>query len=151
MSKRYFIEELQIPIDSNIPSPSKNRRAQIVKSLKNHLAELNYSIEVFEIYVFDKDNLPLIVIKDTEDNIEVAALNRIKHELSVSVNIITSSYTQNDEILTKTLDRLKEFDEEFNYMNLSAINRSNIEVLDKDYVMTEIKIEFVYQTDIWRA
>lgn len=151
MSKRYFIEELQIPIDNNTSSPSKNRRAQIVKSLKNHLAELNYGIEVFEIYVFDKDNLPLIVIKDTEDNIEAAALNRIKHELSVSVNIITSSYTQNDEILTKTLVRLKEFDEEFNYMNLSAINRSNIEVLDKDYVMTEIKIEFVYQTEMRRT
>ena len=149
MSKKYFIEELQVPTQSNTPPSPQNVRAQIVDALKKHLESLNFSVEVFEIYVFDKDNLPLIIIKDTDDAVEAVSFERIKHELSVSINLIASSYSKNDELLLKVLDRLKSFEGKFNFMELNAVNRSNIEVLDKDYVMTELRLSFVYHTQLW--
>lgn len=149
MSKKYFIEELQVPTQSNTPPSPQNVRAQIVDALKKHLESLNFSVEVFEIYVFDKDNLPLIIVKDTDDAVEAVSFERIKHELSVSINLIASSYSKNDELLLKVLDRLKSFEGKFNFMALNAVNRSNIEVLDKDYVMTELRLNFVYHTQLW--
>ena len=149
MSKKYFIEEIRVPIQSNTPPPPQNIRAQIVDALKKHLETLNFNVEVFEIYVFDKDNLPLIIIKDTDDAVEAVSFERIKHELSVSINLIASSYSKNDELLLKVLDKLKSFEGKFNFMALSAVNRSNIEVLDKDYVMTELRLSFVYHTQLW--
>ena len=149
MSKKYFIEELQVPIENNTPPPPQNIRAQIVDALKKHLESLNFSVEVFEIYVFDKDNLPLIIIKDTDDAVEAVSFERIKHELSVSINLIASSYSKNDELLLKVLDKLKSFEGKFNFMELNAVNRSNIEVLDKDYVMTELRLKIVYHTQLW--
>ena len=149
MSKKYFIEELQVPTQSNTPPSPQNIRAQIVDALKKHMESLNFSVEVFEIYVFDKDNLPLIIIKDTDDAVEAVSFERIKHELSVSINLIDSSYSKNDELLLKVLDRLKSFEGKFNFMELNAVNRSNIEVLDKDYVMTELRLSFVYHTQLW--
>lgn len=149
MSKKYFIEELQVPTQSNTPPSPQNVRAQIVDALKKHLESLNFSVEVFEIYVFDKDNLPLIIIKDTDDAVEAVSFERIKHELSVSINLIDSSYSKNDELLLKVLDKLKSFEGKFNFMELNAVNRSNIEVLDKDYVMTELRLKIVYHTQLW--
>nr|WP_314089555.1 hypothetical protein [uncultured Campylobacter sp.]DAP31769.1 MAG TPA: minor tail protein [Caudoviricetes sp.] len=149
MSKKYFIEELQVPTQSNTPPSPQNIRAQIVDALKKHLESLNFSVEVFEIYVFDKDNLPLIIIKDTDDAVEAVSFERIKHELSVSINLIDSSYSKNDELLLKVLDKLKSFEGKFNFMELNAVNRSNIEVLDKDYVMTELRLKIVYHTQLW--
>lgn len=149
MSKKYFIEELQVPTQSNTPPSPQNIRAQIVNALKKHLESLNFSVEVFEIYVFDKDNLPLIIIKDTDDAVEAVSFERIKHELSVSINLIDSSYSKNDELLLKVLDKLKSFEGKFNFMELNAVNRSNIEVLDKDYVMTELRLKIVYHTQLW--
>ena len=149
MSKKYFIEELRVPTQSNTPPSPQNVRAQIVDALKKHLESLNFSVEVFEIYVFDKDNLPLIIIKDTDDAVEAVSFERIKHELSVSINLIDSSYSKNDELLLKVLDKLKSFEGKFNFMELNAVNRSNIEVLDKDYVMTELRLKIVYHTQLW--
>lgn len=149
MSKKYFIEELRVPTQSNTPPSPQNIRAQIVDALKKHLESLNFSVEVFEIYVFDKDNLPLIIIKDTDDAVEAVSFERIKHELSVSINLIDSSYSKNDELLLKVLDKLKSFEGKFNFMELNAVNRSNIEVLDKDYVMTELGLKIVYHTQLW--
>lgn len=149
MSKKYFIEKLQVPTQSNTPPSPQNVRAQIVDALKKHLESLNFSVEVFEIYVFDKDNLPLIIIKDADDAVEAVSFERIKHELSVSINLIDSSYSKNDELLLKVLDKLKSFEGKFNFMELSAVNRSNIEVLDKDYVMTELRLKIVYHTQLW--
>ena len=149
MSKKYFIEELRVPTQSNTPTPPQNIRAQIVEALKKHLENLNFNVEVFEIYVFDKDNLPLIIIKDTDDAVETVSFERIKHELSVSINLIDSSYSKNDELLLKVLDKLKSFEGKFNFMELNAVNRSNIEVLDKDYVMTELRLKIVYHTQLW--
>ncbi|WP_314991343.1 hypothetical protein [uncultured Campylobacter sp.] len=149
MSKKYFIEELQVPTQSNTPPSPQNIRAQIVDALKKHLESLNFSVEVFEIYVFDKDNLPLIIIKDTDDAVEAVSFERIKHELSVSINLIDSSYSKNDELLLKVLDKLKSFEGKFNFMELNAVNRSNIEVLDKDYVITELRLKIVYHTQLW--
>ena len=136
-------------MQSNTPPSPQNIRAQIVDALKKHLESLNFSVEVFEIYVFDKDNLPLIIIKDTDDAVEAVSFERIKHELSVSINLIDSSYSKNDELLLKVLDRLKSFEGKFNFMELNAVNRSNIEVLDKDYVMTELRLKIVYHTQLW--
>ena len=149
MSKKYFIEEIRVPTQGNTPPSPQNVRAQIVAALKKHLESLNFSVEVFEIYVFDKDNLPLIIIKDTDDAVEAVSFERIKHELSVSINLIDSSYSKNDELLLKVLDKLKSFEGKFNFMELNAVNRSNIEVLDKDYVMTELRLKIVYHTQLW--
>lgn len=155
MPKKQYIEEAtKIEVadaSSNAQQPGEpeNVRAQIISALKKHLESLNFNVEVFEIYVFDKDNLPLIIIKDTDDAVEAVSFERIKHELSVSINLIASSYSKNDELLLKVLDRLKSFEGKFNFMELNAVNRSNIEVLDKDYVMTELRLSFVYHTRLW--
>lgn len=154
LKKQYIEEATKIEVadaSSNTQQPGepKNTRAQIISALKKHLESLNFNVEVFEIYVFDKDNLPLIIIKDTDDAVEAVSFERIKHELSVSINLIASSYSKNDELLLKVLDRLKSFEGKFNFMELNAVNRSNIEVLDKDYVMTELRPSFVYHTRLW--
>lgn len=155
MPKKQYIEEAtKIEVadassNAQQPGESENVRAQIIGALKKHLESLNFNVEVFEIYVFDKDNLPLIIIKDTDDAVEAVIFERIKHELSVSINLIASSYSKNDELLLKVLDRLKSFEGKFNFMELNAVNRSNIEVLDKDYVMTELRLSFVYHTRLW--
>jgi len=155
MPKKQYIEEAtKIEVadassNAQEPGETENVRAQIISALKKHLESLNFNVEVFEIYVFDKDNLPLIIIKDTDDEVEAVSFERIKHELSVSINLIASSYSKNDELLLKVLDRLKSFEGKFNFMELNAVNRSNIEVLDKDYVMTELRLSFVYHTWLW--
>lgn len=127
----------------------ENRRAVIVSALKEHLKKLNINIEVFEIYAFDKENLPLIVIKDTTDDVETANFEGLKHELSISISLITTSYSKNDELTLEVLQNLKDFNGGFNFKALESINRSSIEVLDKDYVMTQLSLKFVYHTGLW--
>jgi len=127
----------------------ENRRAAIVSALKEHLKKLNINIEVFEIYAFDKENLPLIVIKDTTDDVETANFEGLKHELSISISLITTSYSKNDELTIEVLQNLKDFTGSFNFKTLESINRSSIEVLDKDYVMTQLSLKFVYHTGLW--
>ena len=127
----------------------ENRRAAIVSALKEHLKKLNINIEVFEIYAFDKENLPLIVIKDTTDDVETANFEGLKHELSISISLITTSYSKNDELTLEVLQNLKDFSGSFNFKALESINRSSLEVLDKDYVMTQLSLKFVYHTGLW--
>ena len=127
----------------------ENRRAVIVSALKEHLKKLNINIEVFEIYAFDKENLPLIVIKDTTDDVETANFEGLKHELSISISLITTSYSKNDELTLEVLQNLKDFSGSFNFKALESINRSSLEVLDKDYVMTQLSLKFVYHTGLW--
>ena len=127
----------------------ENRRAVIVSALKEHLKKLNINIEVFEIYAFDKENLPLIVIKDTTDDVETANFEGLKHELSISISLITTSYSKNDELTIEVLQNLKDLRGGFNFKTLESINRSSIEVLDKDYVMTQLSLTFVYHTGLW--
>ncbi len=127
----------------------ENRRAVIVSALKEHLKKLNINIEVFEIYAFDKENLPLIVIKDTTDDVETANFEGLKHELSISISLITTSYSKNDELTIEVLQNLKDLRGGFNFKTLESINRSSIEVLDKDYVMTQLSLKFVYHTGLW--
>jgi hypothetical protein len=127
----------------------ENRRAVIVSALKEHLKKLNINIEVFEIYAFDKENFPLIVIKDTTDDVETANFEGLKHELSISISLITTSYSKNDELTIEVLQNLKDLRGGFNFKTLESINRSSIEVLDKDYVMTQLSLKFVYHTGLW--
>lgn len=141
--------QIQIPPTANVNEEPISRRSQIISELKNHLSELGHNIEVFEIYVFDKDNLPLIVIKDSDDDVEAASFETIRHTLSVSLVLITSSYSKNDDLVKDVLHKLKSFEYKFNSKSLNAINRSGIQVLDQDYIATEIKLTFSYQTKLW--
>ncbi|AQW81286.1 hypothetical protein [Campylobacter pinnipediorum] len=143
------IRELNITKPTHQEQPPKNQRSEIISGLKQHLSELNYNIEVFEIYVFDKETLPLIVIKDSDDDVDVVSFETIRHTLSVSIILIDTSYTKNDELVKEVLHKMKSFNSKFNTKILNAINRSTIQVLDKDYVATELKVTFTYQTELW--
>ena len=125
------------------------QRETIINDLFTLLKPLCKNVELFLTPAFERKDLPIIIIKDTDDAVEAVSFERIKHELSVSINLIASSYSKNDELLLKVLDRLKSFEGKFNFMELNAVNRSNIEVLDKDYVMTELRLSFVYHTQLW--
>ena len=124
-------------------------REKIIKDLKEHLSKLNHNIEIFEVYVFDKESLPLIVIKDTNDDVEAANFEGLRHNLSISLNLITTTYEKSDALTAEVLQSLKDFSGEFNFKSLDAINRASIEILDKDYVLMELKLSFVYHSRMW--
>lgn len=123
-------------------------RENIIKDLEICLKDIA-NIEIFEIYTFDKNYLPLIVIRDTQDNIETSSAQRLKHSLNVELRLITSGYENSKKLLFKVLEKLKYFKSDFVIKELKGIDRDNYEIADKTYILTQININFVYFTQEW--
>lgn len=127
------------------------KREIIINDLQNHLKQLNYQIELFNAFTFEPSDLPLIIIKDTKDDITSYALDVLNHKLSVELNLIALSYQKGNEILKQVLNVLKSFKSKFQTINLTSIDKSNLEIYDNEYILITIELLITYKSELWSA
>ncbi|QCD44451.1 hypothetical protein [Campylobacter mucosalis] len=127
------------------------KREIIINDLKNHLEALNHQTELFNAFTFEPSDLPLIIIKDTKDDITPYALDVLDHKLSVELNLIATSYQNGNEILKEVLNSLKSFKSKFQMINLSGIDKSELQIYDNEYILITIELLINYKTDLWEA
>lgn len=127
------------------------KRDLIINDLKNHLEQLNHQTELFNAFTFEPSDLPLIIIKDTKDDITPCALDVLEHRLSVELNLIAISYQNGNEILKELLSSLKSFKSKFQMISLNGIDKSNLQIYDNEYILITIELLITYKTDLWEA
>lgn len=104
---------------------------------------------IFEIYTFDKENIPFIILRDKDDDIEINASQTLKHSLKVEIKLISDNYENSKNLILKTLEILREFKSNFAVKSLEKITRDDYEILDKTYILSQIDINFIYFTHEW--
>ncbi|ALV24558.1 hypothetical protein CIG2463D_0985 [Campylobacter iguaniorum] len=123
-------------------------RELIIKDLETALKQVA-TISIFEIYSFKKPNLPVIIIRDEDDSTEVVSSENLSHELSITLSLITKDYKQNDKLINDILAILKDFKSKFIKKELTAINKSDVELGEFLGVRTSIELKLTYITELW--
>ncbi|ALV64650.1 hypothetical protein [Campylobacter fetus] len=123
-------------------------RELIIKDLETALKQVA-TISVFEIYSFKSPNLPVIIIRDEDDSVEVVTSENLRHELSITLNLITKNYEQNDKLINDTLAILKDFKSKFIKKELAGVNKSDVELGEFLGVRTSIELKLTYITEFW--
>ncbi|OCR90223.1 hypothetical protein [Campylobacter fetus] len=123
-------------------------RELIIKDLETALKQVA-TISVFEIYSFKSPNLPVIIIRDEDDSVEVVTSENLRHELSITLNLITKDYKQNDKLINDTLAILKDFKSKFIKKELTGVNKSDVELGEFLGVRTSIELKLTYITEFW--
>lgn len=139
---------LNLPKTEPINDKATSHREEIVNDLKKTLSKIA-TTEIFQIYTFDDSFLPLIIIADENDEIESISFENLKHEFEINLILITNGYKNAGEMISKTLQELKNFKSEFTKSELKNINKSALEVENKSYVETTISLSFTYFTTLW--
>ena len=127
------------------------KRDLIISDLKDHLTQLNHQTELFNAFTFEPSDLPLIIIKDTKDDITPYALDVLEHKLNVEINLIAKSYKNGNEILKNVLNSLRSFKSKFQRISLNGIDKSNLQIYDNEYILITIELLITYKTDLWEA
>lgn len=124
-------------------------RAKIIKDIEQALKDKGLSAMLFNTLFLTKDTIPAIILKDTTDSVTSTAFEVLTHELEISAEVISINWETNNQIISTTLQALKELKSSFNKLELTAINRANIELLDDEYFSTEITLKVQYLSENW--
>lgn len=126
-------------------------REQIINDLAELLKPLAKNTEVFKQLVFERKDLPLIIIKDGEDNIKSDAFSTISHTLEITIKLITANYQENNKLISQVLTALKGFKSRFLLAELREINRQDYEIYEDEYILSQIVFNVIYKTNTWEA
>ena len=127
------------------------QRETIINDLFTLLKPLCENVELFLTPVFERKDLPIIVIKDTDDTIENDAFVSISHALSVEVRMITAKYNASNEIIKAVLNALKEYKSKFLKIEQTSLNRESFELYDDEYILSTIALKIYYKSELWEA
>lgn len=127
------------------------QRETIINDLFTLLKPLCENVELFLTPVFERKDLPIIIIKDTDDTIENDAFVSISHALSVEVRMITAKYNASNEIIKAVLNALKEYKSKFLKIEQTSLNRESFELYDDEYILSTIALKIYYKSELWEA
>ena len=127
------------------------QRETIINDLFTLLKPLCDNVELFLTPVFERKDLPIIIIKDTDDTIENDAFVSISHALSVEVRMITAKYNASNEIIKAVLNALKEYKSKFLKIEQTSLNRESFELYDDEYILSTIALKIYYKSELWEA
>ena len=100
---------------------------------------------------FERKDLPIIIIKDTDDTIENDAFASISHALSVEVRMITAKYSASNDIIKAVLNALKGYKSKFLKIEQTSLNRESFELYDDEYILSTITLKIYYKSELWEA
>lgn len=127
------------------------QRETIINDLFTLLKPLCENVELFLTPAFERKDLPIIIIKDTDDTIENDAFVSISHALSVEVRMITAKYSASNEITKAVLKALKEYKSKFLKIEQTSLNRESFELYDDEYILSTITLKIYYKSELWEA
>lgn len=127
------------------------QRETIINDLFTLLKPLCENVELFLTPVFERKDLPIIIIKDTDDTIENDAFVSISHALSVEVRMITAKYNASNEIIKAVLNVLKGYKSKFLKIEQTSLNRESFELYDDEYILSTITLKIYYKSELWEA
>lgn len=127
------------------------QRETIINDLFTLLKPLCENVELFLTPAFERKDLPIIVIKDTDDTIENDAFVSISHTLSVEVRMITAKYSASNEIIKAVLNALKGYKSKFLKIEQTSLNRESFELYDDEYILSTITLKIYYKSELWEA
>ena len=114
------------------------QRETIINDLFTLLKPLCENVELFLTPAFERKDLPIIIIKDTDDTIENDAFASISHALSVEVRMITAKYSASNDIIKAVLNALKGYKSKFLKIEQTSLNRESFELYDDEYILSTI-------------
>ncbi|WP_103644897.1 hypothetical protein [Campylobacter concisus] len=127
------------------------QRETIINDLFTLLKPLCENVELFLTPAFERKDLPIIIIKDTDDTIENDAFVSISHTLSVEVRMITAKYSASNEIIKAVLNALKDYKSKFLKIEQTSLNRESFELYDDEYILSTITLKIYYKSELWEA
>lgn len=127
------------------------QRETIINDLFTLLKPLCENVELFLTPVFERKDLPIIIIKDTDDTIENDAFVSISHALSVEVRMITAKYNASNEMIKAVLNALKGYKSKFLKIEQTSLNRESFELYDDEYILSTIALKIYYKSELWEA
>ncbi|MGP1484890.1 MAG: hypothetical protein ACTTJC_02125 [Campylobacter sp.] len=127
------------------------QRDQIINNLAQSLKEASKNVEIFTTPTFENSDLPLIIIKDLDDNINSDAFNIVSHSLNVEIHIITTTYKKSSEIIKAVLQILKGFKSKFLTIKQTSLNREEFQIYDNEYILSVIGLNFSYKSEVFEA
>ena len=127
------------------------QRETIINDLFTMLKPLCENVELFLTPVFERKDLPIIIIKDTDDTIENDAFVSISHALNVEVRMITAKYNASNEIIKAVLNALKGYKSKFLKIEQTSLNRESFELYDDEYILSTIALKIYYKSELWEA
>lgn len=127
------------------------QRETIINDLFTLLKPLCENVELFLTPAFERKDLPIIIIKDTDDIIENDAFVSISHALNVEIRMITAKYNASNEIIKAVLNVLKEYKSKFLKIEQTSLNRESFELYDDEYILSTIALKIYYKSELWEA
>lgn len=127
------------------------QRETIINDLFTMLKPLCENVELFLTPAFERKDLPIIIIKDTDDTIENDAFVSISHALNVEVRMITAKYNASNEIIKAVLNALKGYKSKFLKIEQTSLNRESFELYDDEYILSTIALKIYYKSELWEA
>lgn len=127
------------------------QRETIINDLFTLLKPLCENVELFLTPAFERKDLPIIIIKDTDDTIENDAFVSISHTLSVEVRMITAKYNASNETIKAVLNALKGYKSKFLKIEQTSLNRESFELYDDEYILSTIALKIYYKSELWEA
>ena len=121
------------------------QRETIINDLFTLLKPLCENVELFLTPAFERKDLPIIIIKDTDDTIENDAFASISHALSVEVRMITAKYSASNDIIKAVLNALKGYKSKFLKIEQTSLNRESFELYDDEYILSTITLKIYYK------
>ena len=127
------------------------QRETIINDLFTLLKPLCENVELFLTPAFERKDLPILIIKDTDDTIETDAFASISHALSVEVRMITAKYSASNDIIKAVLNALKGYKSKFLKIEQTSLNRESFELYDDEYILSTITLKIYYKSELWEA
>lgn len=127
------------------------QRETIINDLFTLLKPLCENVELFLTPAFERKDLPIIIIKDTDDTIENDAFASISHALSVELRMITAKYSASNDIIKAVLNALKGYKSKFLKIEQTSLNRESFELYDDEYILSTITLKIYYKSELWEA
>ena len=138
------------------------RRQEIINNLKTGLKTLDVAnggfVKNFYEWIINPQEVaeyPLIVIRDTEDNVNEEVSGSSKHSLKIEIDLLVSDSTTTAEYLREKileiLNAIKSLDEQFLLGDYVSFKNNEIELSYEEHLvgLGKIEIEITYYTEKW--
>ena len=131
------------------------RRAEIITSIIEALKPLNIPIYEWRVTPAEFSELPIIVVRDKDDNVEEEASGSEKHSLKVEIEYTTAKkdLTASDvrEVIASILSALKTANEDNPIGDYASVKSIEIDFEHHEIIVGRgmIEIEITYYTEKW--
>lgn len=137
-------QELNIPRQDETKPEISAFRDKILHDLQKALKPIANCL-INDTFTYENADLPIIIIRDNSDEIQAQG-ETLKHELSISVDVITRFI--DSELNKAVLGVIRDFKSSFNASELVGINRE-FETGENNSLKTEFELKFLYYTELW--